>query len=1234
MEGSVLVRAGDSNDSGDGREGDFSGINVDPNNGTFWIANEYSKGGSGATEVANFAINRQTFFVNNGQLQIFGDQFGSGYNDSITIDVNGRGGVFANLNGEITGFDPGQITSIYIDPGLGVNTVQINNVPANCGVDVTGDGVNHVTVGNGSNGVQGINSVVFVYNGYPTPSSTGYSTLTINDAADTVGRNATMVDQPFGVGSYQRGYITGLAPATLEWFDNSAGGYVGGVESLTIDSGKGGNTFNVQEDGALYSGTYLVGNGSVFGPRDTVNIGNGGSVQGIVGYLSLSNPPGFDNITIDDSADGAGRTTTITSNAVYGLAPAIIAYVSGDAASLTILTGSGGNFISVLSTGTTTNLVGNGDRDSDTVNVGNNGSLQGIVGTLNIDNSPSFDVLTIDDSADTTGRTVTLGSSTLSDGSPSGYVSGLAPADINYEYADVSSVTVLTGRGGNFISVLATGVTTNLVGNGTFSVPDTVNVGNNGSVQAIAATLNIENPPSFDVLTIDDSADTTGRTVTLGSSTLSDGSASGYVSGLAPVTINYEYADVRSVTVMTGGGGAVVNVLATGVTTNLVANGDRDGSDVVNVGDAGSVQGIAGTLNIEDPPSFVALTIDDSADLAGLTVTLGSSTLPDGPSGSISGLAPANINYAYNDTSSVTVKTGDGPNIINVLATGVTTNLVGNGGRDSDTVNVGNNGSVQGITGTLNIDNSPSFDVLTIDDSADTTGRTISLGSSTLSDGSPSGYVSGLAPATINYEYADVSSVTVKTGRGGDIISVLATGVTTNLVGNGFFSAFDTVTVGNNGSVQGITGTLNIDNSPSFDVLTIDDSADATARTATIGSSTLSDGSPSGYVRFLAPADINYEYADIASPITINGGSGGNTFMVTDTASGPAITLNTGAGDDTVAVSVSDVGGYAPLTVNGGAGDNLLSVTGADSPVITNTPNPNQAGAGTVTAAYPPNGPNRQISYTNISFAAAPTITGNPSNQVVTAGQTATFTASASGHRTPTVQWYVSTNGGNTFNAINGATSTTLNVTNVTAAMNGYRYEAVFTNASGSATTSAATLIVQATVNNVAVQWGNAGTAQLLTAADGLRLLPAGRNMDLPWLNIQQITITLSQPGTLTAADVHVTGITIANYGPVSIKQLSPTSYVITLAQPIAKTDRVTITIGNAGIATFTRRLDVLAGDFNDDGIVNSADLVSVHNAAAKPYNVFADVNGDGVIDIMDANLLRFLIGDKLPPLN
>jgi autotransporter passenger strand-loop-strand repeat protein len=121
--------------------------------------------------------------------------------------------------------------------------------------------------------------------------------------------------------------------------------------------------------------------------------------------------------------------------------------------------------------------------------------------------------------------------------------------------------------------------------------------------------------------------------------------------------------------------------------------------------------------------------------------------------------------------------------------------------------------------------------------------------------------------------------------------------------------------------------------------------------------------------------------------------------------------------------------------------------------------------------------------------ATAPSITTQPANQTVTAGQTATFTAAASGAPTPTMQWQVSTNGGATWGNIAGATATTFTVTSTTTSQSGVEYRAVFTNSAGSATTSAATLTVNAPAVAPAItlnpqsQTVTAGSTVTLTAA-------------------------------------------------------------------------------------------------------------------------------------------------------
>lgn len=98
---------------------------------------------------------------------------------------------------------------------------------------------------------------------------------------------------------------------------------------------------------------------------------------------------------------------------------------------------------------------------------------------------------------------------------------------------------------------------------------------------------------------------------------------------------------------------------------------------------------------------------------------------------------------------------------------------------------------------------------------------------------------------------------------------------------------------------------------------------------------------------------------------------------------------------------------------------------------------------------------------TSTSTSSCPTltVTSSPSNLTVTSGQSASFSAAATGSPAPTSQWQVSTDGGTTFTDVPGATSTTLTFT-ASMSQNGNLYRAVFTNPSGSVTSSAATLTV------------------------------------------------------------------------------------------------------------------------------------------------------------------------------
>ncbi|MGO9791614.1 MAG: immunoglobulin domain-containing protein, partial [Solirubrobacteraceae bacterium] len=127
-----------------------------------------------------------------------------------------------------------------------------------------------------------------------------------------------------------------------------------------------------------------------------------------------------------------------------------------------------------------------------------------------------------------------------------------------------------------------------------------------------------------------------------------------------------------------------------------------------------------------------------------------------------------------------------------------------------------------------------------------------------------------------------------------------------------------------------------------------------------------------------------------------------------------------------------------------------------------------------------------------LTVQTRPAVTLNPQNATVTAGETATFTAAASGSPTPTVQWQVSSNGGSSWAADSsdaGDKTDTLTVASVSSAQNGYEYRALFTNAAVSLESAAATLTVQVaptvTTNPQSVTVHAGETATFKAAASG-----------------------------------------------------------------------------------------------------------------------------------------------------
>jgi uncharacterized repeat protein (TIGR01451 family) len=140
---------------------------------------------------------------------------------------------------------------------------------------------------------------------------------------------------------------------------------------------------------------------------------------------------------------------------------------------------------------------------------------------------------------------------------------------------------------------------------------------------------------------------------------------------------------------------------------------------------------------------------------------------------------------------------------------------------------------------------------------------------------------------------------------------------------------------------------------------------------------------------------------------------------------------------------------------------------------------------------------------------------------------------------------------------------------------------------------------------------------------------------DLPWA-ITGIQVVFSKP--IYSGDLNsLTGLTATSFSGLGTTTLTWTFNAITLGK-FATTlqgsgsDALKDAAGNplAYGAGFAQNFNVLEGDVNDDGVVDSADMLTVYEATNKPYDIFDDINGDGVVTMADVSLVRQLIGNQL----
>ena len=307
-------------------------------------------------------------------------------------------------------------------------------------------------------------------------------------------------------------------------------------------------------------------------------------------------------------------------------------------------------------------------------------------------------------------------------------------------------------------------------------------------------------------------------------------------------------------------------------------------------------------------------------------------------------------------------------------------------------------------------------------------------------------------------ERTEVSLRNVRNGgRHGTWLAVLAMAAVLLLSGcSGMVSSANST--GNPTSFS-IAGTISPLAGGSGATLTLSGAASATATADSAGNYTFTGLANGTYT--IVPSHAGFTFTPSSQSMTVNGA---NVAGMNFTANGATVapTITTPPANQTVAAGQTATftvvaGGTAPLSYQWQK--NGANITGATSASYT-TPITTTADSGSAFAVVVTNTAGTVTSaaatLTVTAAAVAPTITTQPANQTVTAGQTATFTVVAAGTAPLTYQWQKK--GAN----ITGATGASYTTPATTTADSGSTFRVVVANTAGTVTSAAATLTVTA----------------------------------------------------------------------------------------------------------------------------------------------------------------------------
>jgi hypothetical protein len=382
-----------------------------------------------------------------------------------------------------------------------------------------------------------------------------------------------------------------------------------------------------------------------------------------------------------------------------------------------------------------------------------------------------------------------------------------------------------------------------------------------------------------------------------------------------------------------GSSSDTVNLLATVKPVTLDGGG---GVDTVNIGNAGDLQGIQAALTLASTGGLIPeLPLDGSADAVARNVTLNAS----GGFNTVTGLAPAPIQFRASDVLLATIRGGSGGNTFAVqgLAAGAVVELHTGSGDDHITVSSAGR-TLDDLDAVLNLDAGGGTNFLIVDQGHATVGDTITF--------TDNAVVSTGVGFALSYEATGgtFAGIALITGLGQDTVDVESTraGALTGIVTG---AGDDIIRVSSAaGTLDTLRGTLNIDAGAGSNALQVSAASSTTADAVGVTASSL--------FSTILGFTINYfATGGTYGGISLTTGSGDDLVVVVSAPAFTPLSIHTGAGSDTIGVVVTSSSALR-LVLDGGTGDNTLHVTDlANSALVFNTVS--GARAGVLRLLYP-----------------------------------------------------------------------------------------------------------------------------------------------------------------------------------------------------------------------------------------------------------------------------------------